>query len=251
MPYADNGDVRIHYELEGSGPPLVLQHGFTDSLASWYDNGYVEPLKREYTVILVDARGHGQSDKPHEVGAYAMEKRATDIVAVLDEARFPRAHYFGYSMGGWIGYGMAKYAPNCVNGLVIGAGDPGPRRREGYPLLQPDIMRQGTAAIIPLWDAPLPPALQERILANDIEAIRASRGDDPGYLDMLSTITNPCLLVCGDADVAYPPVQAAAAQIPNARMATIPGLNHVQTRFRSDLVLPHVMEFLRTATTPR
>jgi pimeloyl-ACP methyl ester carboxylesterase len=45
---------------------LVLQHGFTDSLETWYDLGYVEALKPQYRLILIDARGHGASDKPHE-----------------------------------------------------------------------------------------------------------------------------------------------------------------------------------------
>ena len=45
MPYAQNQGVRIHYQTEGAGPPLVLQHGFTDSLESWYELGYVEALQ--------------------------------------------------------------------------------------------------------------------------------------------------------------------------------------------------------------
>ena len=49
MPYVTNGDIHIHYEIEGSGPVLVMQHRFTDSLASWYD-GYVDPLKRDYAM---------------------------------------------------------------------------------------------------------------------------------------------------------------------------------------------------------
>ena len=247
MPYADNGDVRIHYEVVGSGPPLILQHGFTDSLATWYDIGYVEPLKRDYRLVLIDARGHGASEKPHNVDAYAMDRRVGDIVAVLDNLQISRAHYFGYSMGGWIGFGMGKYAPDRLNGLVIGAADPGPRKREGYPLLQPDTMRQGTAAIPPLWDAPLPPALRDRILANDIEAIRACRVDDPGYLDILPTMSMPCLLLAGEADRSYQATKAAAARMPGARFVSIPGLNHVETLFRSDLVVPYVVEFLRSA----
>jgi pimeloyl-ACP methyl ester carboxylesterase len=65
MAYADNNGVRIHYQVEGNGPPLVLQHGYSDSLESWYDFGYVEQLKSERQVILIDARGHGASDQPH------------------------------------------------------------------------------------------------------------------------------------------------------------------------------------------
>ena len=49
MPDVRSGDIRIHYEIERSGPALVMQHGFTDSLASWHDNGYVDPLKRDCT----------------------------------------------------------------------------------------------------------------------------------------------------------------------------------------------------------
>jgi pimeloyl-ACP methyl ester carboxylesterase len=40
MPYADNQGFRIHYKVEGNGPPLVLQHGFTQSLKRWYFHGY-------------------------------------------------------------------------------------------------------------------------------------------------------------------------------------------------------------------
>ena len=104
MPYADNQGVRIHYEVEGNGPPLVLQHGFTDSLQTWYDLGYVEALKAGHRLILIDARGHGASDKPHEPKAYRSERNAANVVAVLQELEIPHAHFFGYSMGGWIAF---------------------------------------------------------------------------------------------------------------------------------------------------
>ncbi len=48
MPYVNNQGVRIHYRVEGAGPPLVLQHAFTGSLASWYEFGYVSALERDY-----------------------------------------------------------------------------------------------------------------------------------------------------------------------------------------------------------
>ena len=59
MRYADNGSVQIHYQVEGEGPALVLQHGFTESVVDWYETGYVEALKPDYRLILIDARGHG------------------------------------------------------------------------------------------------------------------------------------------------------------------------------------------------
>jgi pimeloyl-ACP methyl ester carboxylesterase len=83
MPYTDNRGVRVHYRIEGAGPPLVLQHGFTQSVEDWYECGYVDALSRDYRLILVDARGHGGSDKPHDSSTYPLEKRVSDVVAVM------------------------------------------------------------------------------------------------------------------------------------------------------------------------
>ncbi len=111
MPYAYNQGVRIHYEVEGEGPPLVLQHGITGNLESWHRRGFVAGLKNSYRLILVDARGHGASDKPHDSKAYTGGSMAGDVIAVLDDIKLGKSHYFGYSMGGLIGFAIAKHAP--------------------------------------------------------------------------------------------------------------------------------------------
>src|SRR5215216_5969719 len=111
MPYAHNHGIRLHYQAEGAGPTLVLQHGFSDSLESWYEMGYVTPLQQDYRLILIDARGHGASEKPHDPAAYTIQQQAADVVAVLDVLAIPIAHFFGYSMGGRIGFALAKYVP--------------------------------------------------------------------------------------------------------------------------------------------
>ena len=81
MPYADHHGIRIHYETEGQGPPLVLHHWSLATLESWYDYGYVSALKDDYRLVLLDARGHGASDKPHRPEAYDLQKRVEDVVA--------------------------------------------------------------------------------------------------------------------------------------------------------------------------
>lgn len=65
MPYVNNEGVRIYYEVEGQGPPLVLIAGLTGNLKTWRLYGYVKELKGDYRLILLDPRGHGDSDKPH------------------------------------------------------------------------------------------------------------------------------------------------------------------------------------------
>ena len=244
MPYADNQGVWIHYQLEGEGPPLVLQHGFSGSLENWQDFGYTDRLKQDYQLILVDARGHGASDKPHEPEAYELKLRAGDVVAVLDSLNLSKAHYFGYSMGGWIGFGLAKYAPTRFNSLIIGGAEPYAQTFEDMlPLLN-----QGMEA----WIAPLEefwtvsPKHKARLLKNDVQALLAERiRGRPDISEVLPTMTMPCLLFAGEADELCSVMEREASKMSNAAFFSLPDLNHLDVYLRGgDLVVPHIIEFL-------
>ena len=56
--------TRVHFELEGSGPPLMLHHGFLGQGDEWRSFGYVDALRDSYQLILIDGRGHGESEGP-------------------------------------------------------------------------------------------------------------------------------------------------------------------------------------------
>ena len=120
MPYVDNRGVRIYYEVEGEGPPLVLQHGFTQSVEGWYRCGYVDAMKLNYRLILIDARGHGKSDKPHERTAYSWPVGAMDVLAVLDRLDIRQAGVWGYSMGGRIALDALSIVPERITALIAG-----------------------------------------------------------------------------------------------------------------------------------
>jgi pimeloyl-ACP methyl ester carboxylesterase len=85
----------------GTGPALVLQHGFTSCLEDWYECGYVAALQPKYRLILVDARGHGDSDKPHDEASYTLDRRVADVTAVLDAATIEKARFWGL-LDGWL-----------------------------------------------------------------------------------------------------------------------------------------------------
>jgi pimeloyl-ACP methyl ester carboxylesterase len=68
----------------GQGPPLVMQYGQYFPLDGWHEYHYVAALQNDFQLILVDARGHGRSDKSHNPEAYRIEEFAGDIIAVLD-----------------------------------------------------------------------------------------------------------------------------------------------------------------------
>ncbi|MBN2335413.1 alpha/beta hydrolase [Candidatus Bathyarchaeota archaeon] len=130
MSFASNRGVKIHYEVEGKGTPFVLQHGFTGNIEEWHDLGYVKALKSCHKLILVDARGHGGSDKPVRPDGYSGKLMAEDAVVVLDDAGVEAAAYLGYSMGGWIGFNLIRYHPDRFTHFVIGGMNPYPFRIE-------------------------------------------------------------------------------------------------------------------------
>jgi pimeloyl-ACP methyl ester carboxylesterase len=132
MPFVTAEDgVRLHYKLDGveGGTPLVLHHGVYSTLEAWQHPGhsYVEQLRDHFRLILLDARGHGQSDQPARVEDYDFRTRVLDVVAVMQSAGLgssERAHFFGYSMGAHVGMSAAIYAPQRFKSLFLGGASP-------------------------------------------------------------------------------------------------------------------------------
>ena len=106
--------------MEGQGPPLILHHGFAERSDDWHRAGYADALGGIYTLVLIDARGHGQSDKPRERAAYEWPVQVWDVISVLDHLKISRAAFWGYSLGGEIGFGLALHAPERVSALICG-----------------------------------------------------------------------------------------------------------------------------------
>ena len=99
MPFFNNDGIKIYYEVEGEGPPVILIHGFAASLeGNWKQTKWVNILKDNYKVILLDCRGHGKSDKPLDPAQYGTQM-TDDIVKLLDHLSIEKANFFGYSMG--------------------------------------------------------------------------------------------------------------------------------------------------------
>ena len=250
MPYATNEGVRIHYRVEGEGPALVLQHGFTWNMESWSRRGYVEALKPHYRLILVDARGHGASGKPHDSAAYALSLRVGDVVTVLDALDVRTAHFWGYSMGGWIGFGLAKYAPERVRGLIIGGAHPYERRLPPSACLDGSDPKAFVEALLRLLGvdfATLPPEKQAEFFDNDFLALAAALGDRLSMENILPTMRMPCFLYGGELDGTTAEMQRCVKAIPHSTFISFPGENHPQTFYRADIVLPPVMKFLQSA----
>src|SRR5216684_8968361 len=117
MPEIRVGDVKLHYEVQGSGDPLLMVMGLGSSSATWPPDLIAE-LARSFRVITYDNRGTGLSDKPDI--PYSLEMFAADAIALIDSLKLDRIHLFGVSMGGMIAQEVAlRYAPRLQT-LTLG-----------------------------------------------------------------------------------------------------------------------------------
>jgi pimeloyl-ACP methyl ester carboxylesterase len=113
-------DVHIAYEVSGSGPAIMLLHGGGSSRQEWHEGGYLERLGNDFTVITVDLRGHGESDRPTDPACYTSEKMGEDLLAVADACGVDRFILCGYSLGGNVGRYLAARSERVANMIMIG-----------------------------------------------------------------------------------------------------------------------------------
>lgn len=244
MPQANNEGLPIYYEVEGTGPPLVLLHGSFGSLDDWRDFGYVDALKGRHRLILMDSRGHGKSGKPHDSSLYSLASRASDVIAVLDDLGIQKADFMGYSMGGWIGFGLAQYAPDRFRSLVLGGAHPFQENMQAFRAMLPKEPSAFLALLEPAFGVHLTPAMRERVVTNDLDALHALTLDRDDLSRVLPTMRMPCLLFAGSTDPRLPQIEECAQRMPNATFFSLMDCGHVAALGRSDLVLPHLRVFL-------
>ncbi|WP_067533997.1 alpha/beta fold hydrolase [Nocardia crassostreae] len=132
MRIGTNG-VALHVEVSGSGPDVLLVHGFPDTHAVWRHQ--VPALNAAgYRTVAPDLRGFGASDKPSELKQYELEQYVADLVGILDELGIRRAHVVGHDWGATLSQLLAALHPERVESLtILSAGTPAAVRDAGLP----------------------------------------------------------------------------------------------------------------------
>src|SRR5260221_1779971 len=115
--YADSNGVKIHYATVGSGPLIVMIHGFPDYWYTWRKQ--MEGLSDKYQCVAIDQRGYNLSDKPQGVENYDMRLLVGDVIAVIKHLGKDKAIVVGHDWGGAVAWQLALNAPQFVEKLII------------------------------------------------------------------------------------------------------------------------------------
>jgi len=175
-------------------------------------------------VVGLDCRGHGSSDKPHDVDAYHPRLMAGDVVQLLDHLAIDSARYLGYSMGARIGLQLVADHPRRVERAVLG-GLGGTRSLEGAEKIA-RAMRGGAPES---HVAETFYRFASARASNDLEALAACIVGTaaPADEEKLKRIDVPILLVVGERDELARDPERLVELIPTARLVRIPGRDHM------------------------
>jgi pimeloyl-ACP methyl ester carboxylesterase len=249
MPTIDRDGTKIHYEVHGSGPPLILTHGYSSTSAMW--QGQIEALAKRHRLIVWDMRGHGQSDYPDDPAAYSEALTVGDIAALLDQVGAAKAIVGGLSLGGYMSLAFYRAHPERVSALLIIDTGPGFKKddaREAWNKRAHETAERFEQHGLDV----LKSASRERSSVSHRDAsglALAARGmltqRDARVIELLPEIKVPSLVVVGADDT---PFLAAsdymAANIPGARKAVIPAAGHAVNIDQPQAFIDAVVPFL-------
>jgi 3-oxoadipate enol-lactonase len=249
------GELRIAFEREGDGPPLVLMHGAEASRQMFA--ALVPQLSKHFTVIAYDQRDCGETEGPERASTLA--DLANDAQQFIEALGFRRAHVFGSSFGGRVAQALALLHPRSVDHLVLGSTWPLPRP---YEELCPDARRLGelrrglpaTAEELATWFFP-EAFLQQRpelrrLFANARpESARSARRLATVQTTLergVADIVSPTLVLAGELDRVVPPgvTLSMADRIRGADVVLLPATGHVAAVQAPQVLARHIVRFL-------
>ena len=223
----ETNGISIHYMRTGaSKSPLILLHGLTANGACW--TALAHALEGEYDVIMPDARGHGKSSVPDY--GYRYEDHANDVVGLTKALRLPPPILIGHSMGGMTAAVVASRNPKLLRGLILA--DP--------TFLSPKVQREVCDSDVAdqhrrILNTSLDELVAEARIrhpdrsSDTLELIARARlqtsmsafdvltPPNPDYMQLVSAIDVPSLLVIGDTASVVSPAVAAELRRLNPR----------------------------------
>jgi 3-oxoadipate enol-lactonase len=258
MAFVENQGIKIYWDEQGQGAPILLIMGLGYPSSLWHRARPV--LAQRYRTVAFDNRGAGLSDVPP--GPYSIATMASDAAMVLEAAGVARAHVFGISMGGMIAQEFALQYPERTGSLILGctsAGGPSAVRAESRVadilMVRGMTLEQAREAILPYIYDPATP--RERI-EEDLSLRRRWLPSMEGYMAQLqgilaweaysriAQITAPTLVIHGKSDALVPPGngELIAGRIPGSKLVLLEHASHLFLTDQTEAARKEILGFL-------
>jgi pimeloyl-ACP methyl ester carboxylesterase len=237
----------ISYHVHGSGPAVLLSHGFGATSAMFGPN---LPALTGHEVITWDLRGHGASQSPPDLACYSAASAMSDMEALLDEHNVASAVLGGHSLGGYLSLSFTLAYPDLVRALILIGTGPGFRKDEAREAWNrrafgtaDRLAEQGIAALGS--GSELHGGAHAELQGLILAAQGTLTQHDAHVMDGLAGIQVPALVVVGADDTHF--LAAAdymAAKIPAARKVVIAGAGHAPNIDQPDAFNAEISAFL-------
>ena len=217
----------------GSGPPLLIHPGGPGCSSRHF--GELPELEAERTLLMLDPRGTGDSDRPRDDPRYDLEDYAADVEAVREHLDLERLDLLGHSHGGFVAMVWAGAYPDRVDRLILANTAPRftdairTRRMERAARHQGQPYERAGAVMAPVGADITPIADAFRRSGFNSRAIKHFNGRIAGGMDLrpqLARIEAPTLVIACEHDAFNAATDEIARALPNATVATIPGADH-------------------------
>jgi 3-oxoadipate enol-lactonase len=248
MPVTMDDGVALEVTDDGSGPALLLVHGFGGAKEDFAD--HVDALAERHRVVTFDHRGHGESDDPPDPADYSLDRMATDVLGVADSLGVDGFRLLGHSMGGMVARRVVLARPERIEALVLMDTSPGPvpgldtnlvelaagiALNEGKDVLKPMLDAAGNldtpAYLRVLAERPGYREFGERKWAALSGVMWATMAREivhqPDQLALLAGVRCPTLVIVGEQDESFVgPSHAMAVTIPGAELVIVRDAGH-------------------------
>ncbi len=276
MPFVEVEDGRLYYDVSGKGPSLVLIHGAWASHEWW--RWQVPELSKDYQVLSLDVRGHGQSSPLK--AAYSVDGFTRDLESFLQKVGIDKVALVGWSMGGIISMEYCLNHPSKVRALILiatrGHRNPQMKRRimfqylqarlsllmdftsprkydraaEGFPGEQERVKREVANMLSPTTPREVFDWVMDDITnkprENYFEVAKSIWNWEAG--EELKRINVPTLIMVGEKDSRTPPrfSHLLHAEIPNSRLVIVKDAGHCLALERPQVVNAETIKFLKS-----
>jgi len=240
MPFTENDGVRLHWDEQGSGTPILLVMGHRYSSRMWYP--VIPALAAQHRVIWFDNRGTGESGQTPKV---TVQQLAADAFAVMDAAGVDQAHIYGVSMGGVLVQEMTFQQPSRVRSLIVGCSGALTADKPRMPAimrvlyyLPPALLKllaprrvnhgYGSAAAPDAVAADRAIEAKDKFSVKGVVAQAAAMSNYRVTREAVAGLTLPALVLHGDEDgtVPFKWGEELAEILPDSRFVRIAGAGH-------------------------